>query len=413
MMITTSEPASTWHRYPLDRIHDAPSSATPNNVARLTDLIRYHHSLYQMEYRDRPNVLTRVLVCLYDLGASQAQLEKVYYTVQGNLQSLRSVHATIHQDNWQEHLGHSSAYGDYLMFFDGELVRLGLDTLVDTYFYQSSLSDSAGSQLQPLVHLAFGLEKRLPDIVTQSLAYLASTHLPVSELIEPLSEPLIGDRTTSSTSSAQSLETLLLDLVSADPRFDGKMEGDNTFHSAVKLLLKSKHDLLQTYMAEWVKLPFESSQQRLGSLTLLAIRFMSLGSQQSQEHDQVELDPFLGGGQLLQSALAIRTLTNHRPQYLDRFVNLQFVATLCTYVVQGRPKPSKSVPSGLTLSSNTWADCVAHIVESGDPKAILAIHSLIQARELNEQQCLDTAAILVRFSQNGSWIKGGIGQSSR
>lgn len=301
-----------------------------------------------------------------------------------------------------------SYYGNYLDFFDKQLETHGLEGVVEQYLYNSVLLYSVGSQLQPLVHLAFGIEQRLPLVVTQGLAYLASTFLDVSELTTIHND----DNNDDTNATFWNDEQLLFDLVGADRRFGGKIDGSNTFHSAVKVLLKSKSDLLKTYIFEWTKRNrHQTLQQRLDELVAMSVRLITYSSHQ-QRVGSIELDWFLGGGQLLSSALAIQTLINHAPSHANimmPLVNLQFLATLCTYIVQGRPR---DMGASTFSTSFTWEQCVANIVESADPKAILTLQALKKAQDQHPADThlyLQTANFLAHFAQNGTWVKGGIG----
>ncbi|KAG0164904.1 hypothetical protein DFQ28_003536 [Apophysomyces sp. BC1034] len=364
-----------------------------NSRSMLLGLIQNYHTVYHIEHRDRPNVLARVLLSLHDFDADQNQLTQVYHHIHPDLEPLQRPNHIIHQENWQEFLGNHSSYGDYLVFFDQEIQQNGIQATVDRYFYRWQLYTSIGSQLQPLVHLAFGLEQQLPEIVSQGLAYLACSYLDVSEL-------LLGPPKGHSTNTTSQI---LFDLINADQRFDGRMDGSNTFCSAAKLLLKSKPDLLRTYMAEWVP-PDEDDP--LTDLIQTARRLIHVSARHTRD-GQIHLDWFLGGGQLLASALAIRTLAT--PDSRDTLLRLQYLATICTYVIQGRPKPEPN--STLGNQQLSMAGCIQAVVASGDPKAILIIQSLVKLPLTSAS--LDTANFIVAFLEKGGiWVKPGTGWAS-
>ncbi|KAI9498031.1 hypothetical protein BDB00DRAFT_495571 [Zychaea mexicana] len=416
---------------------DADNNNTTLSSSRhmLLGMIKEHHASFLMEHRDRPNVLIRVLVGLHEFGAKDDQLAQVYSQLYPELTPLRRAHVHIDRDNWLEFLGNSGYYGDYLAFFDQQLDELGMKGLLEQYFYTSPLQHSLGSQLQPLVHLAFGIEQNLPHVVTQGLAYTASTYLDASELCE-LTRQEQEQRQQQPVTLTTTNDELLFDLVGADQRFGGKIDGRNTFHSSVKVLLKSKADLLKTYMAVWQNISSTATtttatnttssipqhQQALNQLIAMATRLITYSNHVNQ--GQIELDWFLGGGQLLASALAIQTMIDHCPPTLsvDSLVNLQFLATLCTYIVQGRPPRAHYAPyNNNNYTSATaplpsppldWSDCVAAVVQSADPKAILTMHSLKRAAHSignDDHLYLDTANFLVNFVHDGIWVKGGIG----
>lgn len=291
--------------------------------------------------------------------------------------------------------------------------RYGMDGVLDRYFYNGPLCQSFGSQMQPMIHLAFGIEQGLPRLVTQGLAYLATTYLDIMSFEEEEEE----QTTTTATAICTGVDQLLFDLVSADQRFDGKIDGGNSFHSAVKVLLKAKSDLLKPYLAEWTSLTrHNTASERIEQLVMIAIQLItrsSSSSSSSQTDDnnnsQIALDWYLGGGQLLASALAIYTLVQQRPDLdLRSLTNLQFLNTLCSFIVQGRPSSSHPPPPRRL----EWSDCIATIIESNDANAILTMRSLCEASKLyphHNDLMIDTANFLVNFVHNGVWIKGGIG----
>ncbi|KAF7732352.1 hypothetical protein EC973_005248 [Apophysomyces ossiformis] len=398
-MNTTELPVETWFSYPRTANHPDPVDSR----ALLSDLIDRHHTVYHIEHRDRPNVLARVLWSLHKFGANESQLTQAYQNIYPDLEPLQRSNHIIHQNNWQEYLGNHSMYGDYLAFFDHEVERHGIQKTVERYFYQAQLYTSIGSQLQPFVHLAFGLEQELPRIVAQALAFLACSYLDVSELL--LAPPEEGHSSTQSTSQ------ILFDMIHADPRFDGKMDGSNTFCSAVKVLLKSRPDLLRTYLAEWVPPEEDDQHQALDDLIETARQLIHASARQTKD-GQIHLDWFLGGGQLLASALAMRTLTT--PETKDSLLRLQYLATLCTYVIQGRPGPVTTTTTTSTVANSgtlNLAACIQVIVASGDPKAILILHSLVKLPW--SPQLLNTAQLIVAFLEKGGiWVKPGTGWAS-
>jgi hypothetical protein len=293
-------------------------------------------------------------------------------------------------------------YSDYLVFFDHQLPLLGLKETLNKYFY--SIPCSIGSQLQPLVHLAFGIEHDLPEIITQALAYYASSYIDVSNILS-----YCQDYTASEVAPNDRLaDTMLLDLVQADQRFDGKIEGNNTFQSAVKLLLKSKSDLLKTYMMAWSSFP-QSPKQRLHALIHTATTLSKLASRQQHDTAHVDLDWFLAGGQLMDAALAIQSLMIDSEQLQD-WVNILFLVMLCTFVVQGRPVKHSSC-----VNQKSWDACVSQVASFGDPKLILALSSILRARQTDddlESTCLEIANTLASFTQDGTWVKAGLGWSN-
>lgn len=298
-----------------------------------------------------------------------------------------------------------SLYIDYLIFFDEQLSLLGLKETLNTYFY--SIPTSIGSQLQPLVQLAFGIEHELYPIITQALAYYASSYLDVSNILSYCQAYTTPSTTLNNTTV---MDTILFDLIRSDQRFDGKIEGNNTFQSSVKLLLKSKSDLIKTYMTAWSSATTcLDLNQRLDALIHTATLLSSSSS--SRNHD---LDWFLAGGQLIDSALAIKKLIRTGEEENDAdLVHLLFLSMLCTFVVQGRPA---IISTNTTLPSELdWETCIHTVIASSDPKAILALASIHKVAALPQRidepsLYLGIANTLAQFVlQDGTWIKGGVG----
>ncbi|KAI9469734.1 MAG: hypothetical protein EXX96DRAFT_543197 [Benjaminiella poitrasii] len=370
----------------------------------LNDIVRENHLLYHMEKRDRPNNLIRVLIEFHKLGATQEQLSIAYQKTLLDVEPIPILqNRIINPDNWQEFLGIKSSYGDYLLFFDSQLSLLGLEETLETYFY--TIQDSIGSQLQPLVQLAFGIEHDLPDLITQALAYHASSYLDVSSILDYLCPP--QNKTNNKRDKPSSaVDHILFDFISADPRFDGKIEGDNTFQSTIKLLLKSKTELIMTYMQAWSSQAM-TVDERIEALIHSAIS-LSKASASKERNAVCQLDWFLAGGQLMSSILAIQHIIP--AQHIEHWLHLQFLTMLCTFIAQGRPKYLHSM-----LTETCWDDCRLQVVQGSfdDPKLILAFTSVLKVRHQFpqfEHDCLEIANLLAQFStQDGTWVKGGLG----
>lgn len=250
-------------------------------------------------------------------------------------------------------------------------------------------------------------------MITQALAYYATSYLDVSSILDYCQNTPSSSSSTK-TDSKNIVDTILFDLIRSDQRFDGKIEGDNTFHSSVKLLVKSKSDLIKTYMTAWSTATLGLNlNQRLDALVHTATTLTHISARcPAGSSSSYLLDWFLAGGQLMDAAFAIKTLIRS-VQDAD-LVNLLFLAMLCTFVVQGRPFPRHKEEKEEESSMMDWETCIATVVQSSsDPKAILAltaIHKLNQQYNDEPLMYLQIANTLAQFvSNDGTWIKGGIG----
>lgn len=336
--------------------------------------------------------MARVLVGLHELGATSEQLAASYQNMLAETQSMHGLPIrSINEQNWDQYLGKSSYYEEYLVFFDQQLALLGLSKTLETYYY--SIPYSIGSQLQPMVHLCFGIDQNMPEIITQALAYHASTYLDVSTLLEDSHVNLKESK------GLHQMNSILFDLIGSDARFDGKIEGCVPFDSAVKILLESKADLIKTYLHLWNQTPM-SIQQRIDALLMTAVQLIKHSTRQDT------MDWFLSGGQLADATMAIHNMIH--PEHIETWLNLQFISTVCTYIVQGRPKPS------LIPASLSWKSCLTAVLQSADPKTVLAFVSILKVRlyyphTLSESSYLEITNILAQFTLHGTWVKSGLG----
>ncbi|KAI8368124.1 uncharacterized protein BYT42DRAFT_624606 [Radiomyces spectabilis] len=298
----------------------------------------------------------------------------------------------IHRDNWQDYLGQSKQYRSYLLFFENEAGRVGLNAVLEEYFYHQRLQQSIGGQLQPLVHTVFGIQRGFPELVIQGLAHLASSYIDVSDWLDDRLSPLQAYKD-------DHLPNILFDLVQADPRFSGRIDGYDTFDEALKILLKSKKELLQIYVAEAAKHPYD-----IRDLCSLALCLMQPSSHQT-------LDYHLNDGQLVESCLAIQTLKEYQGD-VNQLLQLQFLVTLCIYLLQERPTPPPPPSPSCDVADSSilpWDVCIDNILSSRDANAILALRSVTKAQDLLDNSWNKTSSIatgLARFvDEQGVWIK--------
>lgn len=280
--------------------------------------------------------------------------------------------------------------------------KLGIEETLSKYFYSTEFS--IGSQLQPLVQLAFGIENDLPEIVSQALAYYAASYLDVSNILDYCQEQ---NQSYTQPFDYELVNKLLFGLVRVDQRFGGKIEGQhNTLQSSIKLLLKSQSGLLTTYMRMW-SMYSSSPSDKLDMLIYTSLTLIKVASRQLLENGPIELDWFLAGGQLLESALAIKYMMRST-DHLSNWVNIQFLSTLCTFVVQGRPMNTKT-KIGTAANANI-KDILKHAAD--DSKLVLTVSSILKVKELYPQYdslCTEVLQLLSQFSVNGTWIKTGLG----
>ncbi|KAI8068254.1 hypothetical protein BC940DRAFT_346608 [Gongronella butleri] len=368
------------------------------------DILQDTHTLFPMECDHHTNVLSRVLVCVYEFQGDKDHIVYAYQQLLSSLHLLRPISSSpivICPDNWRTHLGNKSCYQSFLAFFDREIQQHGLDATAKHFLNQ--LAPSLHAQLQPVVHLTLGLEHGLAPMVSEGLAYLCSTF---DAALPWLSDcggtghaanrqpPAIGTGRTFSTNVAQSnatavspsndssLATVLFDPICADPRFNGTIEGGRSMASKIKQLLKSHSVLLQQYLLAWMS-EQKSIDCLIDELTRACLGLIEANTMDEPTHH------------LLASMVALRTL--YRTQFLPDDLMHQWLLTqalvmMCTFIIQGRRTAFSHVDSAY-LEYTNWDQCIhAFFAFHSPPVYTLAIRSLWK---LDDPQSLSMANALI------------------
>lgn len=262
---------------------------------------------------------------------------------------------------------------------------------------------SIHSQLQPLVHIAFGLEHDLPLMVSEGLAYLASTLDDASNWILPTGNSNASTNNSSKTPPRCSFDYLLFECIQSDPRFNGVMEGGRPVAAKIKLLLKNHGPLLQNYLQQWLESSsLQPLEQQMDELIDVTLRMMETKLLDEPTH------------QLLASILALRTLyTIWSPEVLSQWIQVQGLLMICTFIVQGRPHNTKMNTLGVANTAavdrtaqpvlflqhqDDWSRCISSFISAGPPPClILTMRSLYKAQQRmpRPSSCLRLANTLV------------------
>jgi hypothetical protein len=159
-------------------------------------------------------------------------------------------------------------------------------------------------------------------------------------------------------------------------------------------------------MSSWSTLDLN---QRLDALIHTAVTLTDISSR--KQDNSIDLDWFLAGGQLIDAGFAIKKLIRSPEQDVD-LVHLLFLSTLCTFVVQGRPSPMDTHIVKHQQLMN-WESCIESVIQSADPKSILALASIHKVNVHYHHEpllYLRIANTLAQFIiQDGTWVKGGVG----
>ncbi|KAK5082213.1 hypothetical protein LTR05_007357 [Lithohypha guttulata] len=179
--------------------------------------------------------LPHLLGSAYGLGADSEQLTKTYdhdVTTLVNIDDTFIRGDKITRDNWREFLGQKSYTVAYVDFFDEEVRKNDGDweKVVQEYLYSGPeplINGLCGGLSHPFIHLAYGYELRMPEIVTEALSLGCTEYVPCHGLIDN-PPPIPAPYTTSNLSE-------VIKRVQHDQQFDGVVDKPGTVNFGIVL----------------------------------------------------------------------------------------------------------------------------------------------------------------------------------
>ncbi|RUP18762.1 hypothetical protein BC936DRAFT_139355, partial [Jimgerdemannia flammicorona] len=349
-------------------------------------------------------------------------------------------------------------YRDYLVYFDAHIATHTALSTFQTHFSRL-LPGCIGSSLHPLVHLALGLDFGHSYVISEALAYACIAYSSIGEMVDAQSGTKLAG-----TGEVDPRE--ILEMVKVDKRFDGGFDG--AFGAKLKMLAKSRGALVKVYMDEWnvdAKYPRFSNQliphftlppssaattsdaiaEKLHSLAHLTTLLLTATSTHTTVPSIPTTSPlstspnvphFLGISPpgsprsttsllsppkldihlaaLFSSLYAVNTILPLLPAHADkvRLLKLQWLATLCIYIVQGRPTIREDMlPEGVDIANEyaNWEKCIKTVVEGNDPHAPVILRGLVKAEGKYGRRDADgiylrAASVLADFvDREGDW----------
>jgi hypothetical protein len=124
------------------------------------------------------NHLPMILVALRRLGASNQRLSEYFaaYREINNLQPLPARIAPIERATWSASLGERARETDFILFFRGEVGRIGARDAIADYL-PTLLPGLAASATHGLMRLAYGVMRADDAEIATALGYWAATYL--------------------------------------------------------------------------------------------------------------------------------------------------------------------------------------------------------------------------------------------
>ncbi|KAF9360973.1 hypothetical protein BGX34_007387 [Mortierella sp. NVP85] len=277
---------------------------------------------------------------------------------------------TITARNWRDWLGHKSYYHDYLDFFDLELRQLEAKVVKESSSSETSGSDSlsgawsatsssplavamakmVSEYLTPLIpglcastgaliHLGYGVEFGSRLATVEGLAYACISYQPATTCFIPTSSGSIFSKSSAGSKGNKSPSMTILNMIRNDKRLDGMF--DACFQAKLNVVMTSRESLLKSYLNMWTNQVHSVSEALLDlSQTTSLLLFTAKG----RHGDEQQLDKYLAN--VLLATHAARFLVKVLPseQEKGQLLKAIWMSLVATYVVQGRPKISASLP---------------------------------------------------------------------
>ena len=146
------------------------------------DKIVSHFSSYSGSYKNGlTNHLPMVLFALSGMGGSEISLMEYgnWYIESRKVEKLIPSTIEIDGSNWEEHLGKHKYEFEYRSFFNEEVEKFGLEQVLKLYLPRL-MEGLPAAAFHGIIRLSYGLENKNSDEIVSSLAYFATTYLPVT-----------------------------------------------------------------------------------------------------------------------------------------------------------------------------------------------------------------------------------------
>ncbi|KIX07444.1 uncharacterized protein Z518_02097 [Rhinocladiella mackenziei CBS 650.93] len=289
--------------------------------------------------------LPHLLGSAFVLGADSQQLIATY---EHDVKSLVDIDETfvrgdkISKGNWRQFLREKSYTVAYVDFFDDEVRKNNGDweKVVQEYLYTGSeplINGFCGGLGHPFIHLAYGYEFRIPEVVTEALSLGCTEYVQCSHLLDN-PPPIPSPYKTSDLAE-------VIRRVKKDERFDGIVEMPGTVNFGI--VLQNRFEAFMEHWNAWeINDPIPQFEHCCDLSVLLAL---------STSYGEGKYDFFYA--HIMTVAHAIRVLWHHFPS--DRRVSIlrQYgFFTILVYILQKRlPFEMREIEAVATVNRDwTW-----------------------------------------------------------
>ncbi|KXN75002.1 hypothetical protein CONCODRAFT_1790 [Conidiobolus coronatus NRRL 28638] len=375
-------------------------------LSKLKDLVEYNNK-FKITSTDKTskhymNHTIHVLCLMYYCGASPDQLQKYHDQDISNFEKLPAPNLRITRENWRNHMRKSKNYRDYLDFFQHEISQLGALDTFQTYF-PILIPTLAGAALHPLIHISYGIEFNLPQLLAEGLAYACCYNLSIENIIRD--SPLTSEFLTISN---------IFDQISS--LYSPKVGEEFNIMSRVRSVIKKYGREISLLVSSWELKPRdENLREKLNELTTWSIKLFAESNHKNHfDFILVHQIEAIQSFRVLSPLLTIEDKT--------KLLRLNFATLLMLFLAQGSPKLNSAsildYKPDYLVDIRTWKDLLSEIIIEPDEHLIPLIRALYQFdKETGYKDTSYNFNVALKtfeaFKLGGGWSYRGIGYYQR
>ncbi|KAI9492360.1 hypothetical protein BDB00DRAFT_929747 [Zychaea mexicana] len=275
------------------------------------------------------NHLIHHYLAAYSLGSDMNRLQDIFYAHASYQRPMPPSVRTLTRENYHQELCNREAYTSYLNLFKEEIKSHGVVETVRYWMFKDKMvAQMLGGAYHPLIHLGYGLEFDLPDIVAEAFAMGACTE----PYPEPVMEYLTDQLEEGPPDLVNGTKTImdLLNAVYKDPELEGVVKFTDELKSSSVLQSPKAVAKLSEYASQWHIKDIESAIQEL--LVGCILLFTTSGIRK----EGIKLDFFLAHA--VTSAHAVYTVLPYlTPIQAELLLRGHLTESLMYYLARGRP----------------------------------------------------------------------------
>ncbi|KAF2800324.1 hypothetical protein K505DRAFT_370324 [Melanomma pulvis-pyrius CBS 109.77] len=272
---------------------------TGESAKKASELLTVNHALYHTRWSALGfhNQITHHLLALWALGASPEQIQEMFdyntpYQVSSRQPDVTGAAQVDMADTvvFDESLGKNDFYADYLLFFETEIAKKGMQAVVKEYILKGDerandifcrmFTDMGAAML----HLGCGLEFQQPSVVAEALASACIHDNWPKNILLPTEEYVRSNVRTITKPLLQTLESLR-----SDPVIGLGVKASDPFNKTRDGLLKRvPADHLVPYLSQFqVKSEAQDLQRKLKEM-MQTCAYMTGAAQQPRKLEAID-----------------------------------------------------------------------------------------------------------------------------